>query len=591
MAQLCKWPVAALWLGLLLCLAPVTRSGPAKASEDEDLQKNNLVYEIFVRSFCDGDKAPKQKNRRPGNLRGLLSKLDTYLNDGDPKTTHDLEVGILWLMPIFPSPSYHGYDVTDYRAIHPDYGTMDDFKALLKEAHRRGVRIILDIPFNHTSDEHLWFKVALADKTSPLRAFYQIEPDEGPRPGGWHPATGGNGERLRYFGLFSSKMPDLNFANPKVKQEVKAIARFWLDLGVDGFRLDAAKHIFGDRFDQLREQEILQNNDWWLEFSQFVYKHKEGAVLVGEVLGDYEALRRHAWGLDGLLGEPFMNEVRSQVSGPRPGFLGRYKQFLRQARELNRSAFNPRLGFKDQPFQSFDYVASHDRNPRLASDLEEMKRRGMQPEVDQAYRLTLYMLLTMSSRPILYQGDEVMQRGWKWNGNPKNDPRNPGDGSGIFDETLREPFPWYKAGSGPGQTTWFDSRFDQPNDGVSKEEQEQPGKMLHLVRGLTRLRARHPALANGTLGEIPSDAQDWMVFEKVGGPDRYLVLINLTGKRNSYQFHAAWYPRYLGAQLIFESDGGKRTWRDLSDAGQRITNSVDVPAFGLVVIRQAAPTP
>ncbi len=115
--------------------------------------------------------------------------------------------------------------------------------------------------------------------------------------------------------------------------------------------------------------------------------------------------------------------------------------------------------------------------------------------------------------------------------------------------------------------------------------------MLHLVRGLTRLRARHPALANGTLGEIPSDAQDWMVFEKVGGPDRYLVLINLTGKRNSYQFHAAWYPRYLGAQLIFESDGGKRTWRDLSDAGQRITNSVDVPAFGLVVILQAAPTP
>src|SRR5262249_15998458 len=155
----------------------------------------------------------------------------------------------------------------------------------------------------------------------------------------------------------------------------------------DGFRLDAAKHIYGDRFDQLREAEIRKNNDWWLEFSQAVYRRKPAAILVGEVLGDPELLRRHAWGLDGLLDEPFMNNLRTQVSGPKPGFLGQYKQFVSQARELNRMAYNPALGFPDQAFQPFDYMASHDRNPRLASDLEEMKRRGMTHDMDEAYRL------------------------------------------------------------------------------------------------------------------------------------------------------------------------------------------------------------
>jgi alpha-amylase len=579
------------WLGVLalglLTYLSLARDCAFPGNPQAQALLNNFVYEIFVRSFFDGNNDPNHI----GDLQGVREKLDTYLNDGNPATDHDLETGILWLMPIFPSPSYHGYDVTDYRTINPEYGTLDDFKTLLKEAHQRGVRIILDIPLNHTSNEHPWFKDALKDRASPFRGFYHFAPDEGPRPSGWHSTDGPAGEKLRYFGLFSSQMPDLNFDNPQVRQEVKGIAKFWLNLGVDGFRLDAAKHIYGDRFDQLREGEILHNNDWWLEFSQFVYHQKPDAVLVGEVLGDFESLRRHAWGLDGLVDEPFMNEVRSQVSGPKPGFLGRYKQFVTQAQELNRMAYNPSLGFPDQSFQPFDYVASHDRNPRLASDLEEMKRRGMPYGADEAYRLAMYMLLTLSSRPILYQGDEVMQRGWKWNGNPPNHPKEPGDGSGIFDETLREPFPWYKAGEGAGQTKWLSLRFDQPNDGVSKEEQEEEGGMLHLVCGLTHLRARHPALANGDIGGIPSDSQDWMVFEKFSAPEHYLVLINLTANGHDYKFHQTWYPQYLGAQLVFWSDGKLKTWKDTTKDNQNIQDSVFVPPVGLVVIRQTRNNP
>ncbi len=562
---------------VLLAIGALLASPPQPAAP-----RNNLVYEIFVRSFADGDNDAKGI----GDLKGLTSQLDRYLNDGNPQTTGDLEVGILWLMPIFPSPSYHGYDVTDYRGINPEYGTLADFKALVAAAHARGVRIILDVPFNHTSDDHPWFREAIANPSSPKRRFYSIEADSGDRTGPWHKVTSPSGEKLRYLGLFSPRMPDLNFDNPDVRQEVEAIAKFWLDLGVDGFRLDAAKHVYGESLDRLTEDDILRNNSWWRDFSRFVYRSVPDAVLVGEVLGDPEMLRRHAWGLDGLVDEPYMNDVRADLAHPSPGLVGRYAQFVEQARLLNRTAFDPSLPFPDQPFEAYPYLASHDRNPRLASDLEEKKGRGMTYTVDQAYRLGMYMLLSMTERPILYQGDEIMQRGWKWNGNPRDDPRNPGDGSGIFDETLREPFPWFASAQGPGQTRWFAPHFDQPNDGVSREEEDKPGGMLDLVRALSHFRARHPAFASGSIGAIASDSAEWMVFERTDAGERYMVLINLTATGMDYRFHDAWFPQYRGADLLFTSNGGDRTWRDTSSGGPRITDSVFVPPAGLVILRQ-----
>src|SRR3982751_3594370 len=131
-------------LAFVLAVAALPAAQPPAPAPD------NLVYEVFVRSFADGDNDAKGI----GDLKGIINELDPYLNDGDPKTDADLVVGVLWLMPIFPSPSYHGYDVSNYRDINPDYGTMTDFKSLIARAHQRGVRVILDVPFNHTSDQH-----------------------------------------------------------------------------------------------------------------------------------------------------------------------------------------------------------------------------------------------------------------------------------------------------------------------------------------------------------------------------------------------------------------------------------------------------
>jgi glycosidase len=248
---------------------------------------NNLVYQIFVRSFADtaGDTVAAGTPGEIGDLKGIKENL-RYLNDGTPGAGDDLEAGILWLMPVFPSKSYHGYDTTDYRNINPEYGTLQDMDALIRAAHDVGMRIILDISFNHTSNEHDWFKQAVNDVSSPFRKFYHFAPDDGtPLRRWWHMATASNGSKIRYLGLFGPTMPDLNMAEPGVRREVKAIARFWLGRGIDGFRLDAAEHIFGDTFGRVPEPDILRNNDWWREFSDFAYSVNPKAVLVGEVWG------------------------------------------------------------------------------------------------------------------------------------------------------------------------------------------------------------------------------------------------------------------------------------------------------------------
>ncbi|MES2484846.1 MAG: alpha-amylase family glycosyl hydrolase, partial [Bacteroidota bacterium] len=190
-----------------------------------------VFYEAFVRSFKDSNGDGK------GDIQGLISKLD-YLNDGNPNTTTDLGVTGLWLMPIMQSPSYHGYDVTDYMAVEQDYGTNADFQQLITECHNRGIKVIIDLVMNHTSNQHPWF-VASTNPTSDKRDWYIWEDTNPGTPGpfgdAWYQNNG-----AYYYGAFYSGMPDLNFNNPEVHQAFEDVSEFWLtDMHVDGFRLDA----------------------------------------------------------------------------------------------------------------------------------------------------------------------------------------------------------------------------------------------------------------------------------------------------------------------------------------------------------------
>ena len=250
---------------------------------DANWWKTASIYQIYPKSFCDSG------SKGTGDIQGIISKLD-YLKL--------LGIDAIWLTPVYQSPMIdNGYDISDYYAINPDFGTMADFDQLLSEAHQRGIRIIMDIVVNHTSTEHQWFQSALGDKNSPYRDYYiWKDPVEGDIPNNWQSKFGGSAWELdeptgQYFlHLFAKEQADLNWENPKVREEVKEVISFWAEKGVDGFRLDVINLISkqqdfpsdeigdGRRFytDGPRVHEYLQ------EINEAVFQ-KYGSVTVGEM--------------------------------------------------------------------------------------------------------------------------------------------------------------------------------------------------------------------------------------------------------------------------------------------------------------------
>ncbi|MEZ8791028.1 alpha,alpha-phosphotrehalase [Vibrio splendidus] len=255
----------------------------AMTEHDESWWKTATIYQIYPKSFCDSG------SKGTGDIKGIISKLD-YLKN--------LSVDAIWLTPVYASPMIdNGYDISDYYAINPQFGTMEDFDLLLSEAHQRGIRIVMDIVVNHTSTEHAWFQSALGDKNSPYRDYYiWKDPVGGQAPTNWQSKFGGNAWEMdeatgQYFlHLFAKEQADLNWENPVVREEVKDVISFWAEKGVDGFRLDVINLISkqqdfpnddigdGRRFytDGPRVHEYLK------EISEAVFQ-KYGSVTVGEM--------------------------------------------------------------------------------------------------------------------------------------------------------------------------------------------------------------------------------------------------------------------------------------------------------------------
>ncbi len=222
--------------------------------ESPDFYDHAVVYEIFVRSFYDSD------GDGIGDLNGLTEKLD-YLNDGNPRTETDLGVEVIWMMPVCESPSYHGYDITDYYAIEPDYGTNEDFFRLCREAHKRGIRVVFDYVVNHSSNQHPFLKDAYGNPQSRYADWYQFT----------------NEEMTKYEGFAGWEgMPLLNFESREMRDYITKMAYYWMDPdgdgdfsdGVDGFRCDVAKG---------------PPHNWWKEIRKSVKSVREDFLLFGEV--------------------------------------------------------------------------------------------------------------------------------------------------------------------------------------------------------------------------------------------------------------------------------------------------------------------
>ncbi|XEC94643.1 alpha-amylase family glycosyl hydrolase [Paenibacillus tarimensis] len=473
-------------LVLVLAMA-LFASGCAEAGDQRRLKEqgpSNVFYEVFVRAFADSD------GDGIGDLNGLISKLD-YLNDGDPETASDLGVSGIWLMPVNPSPSYHGYDVTDYYAINPEYGTLEDFRRLTEEAHKRGIQVIIDLVINHTSAQHPWFIDAAANPSGDYRDWFIWKNGDAPNTS----ATGGQAWHLRggdaYLGVFWGGMPDLNFDNARVRDEMIRVGKFWLEQGVDGFRLDAAKHIFEDLEGDDKKPELAALNlDWWKAFREGLQSVKPDVYLVGEVWDDsasrvapyftvFDSAFNFAAGQ--LMMSAAARETNSNLAFSLERMLGAYERLS---------------GGKvvDAPF-----LTNHDQN-RVMS--------GLRGDVGAA-KMAAAMLLTLPGRPFIYYGEEIGLQGVK------------------PDEELREPMKWVGEGAeSPVQTSWRIPRHQADTPSVAEQDSD-PDSLLNHYRKLIRWRSSLKVLVDGAIVPADMEPSRLMAYERRDDSERVLVVHNL----------------------------------------------------------------
>jgi len=237
--------------------APITST--AAAPPVRDWRRGATCYEIFVRSFFDSD------GDGIGDLRGLTQKLD-YINDGDASTNRDLGARCIWLMPVNEASSYHDCDATDYYRVEQDYGTNDDFKRLVAEAHRRGIAVLVDMVLNHVSSEHPWFREALGGPGAARRSWFRWATSRPAERGPWGQEVWHKSPSRDeyYYGVFWHGMPDLDYHTPAVRVEAKKIAAFWLtEMSVDGFRLDAVPYLVDEPGPLICDAIETASCSWW----------------------------------------------------------------------------------------------------------------------------------------------------------------------------------------------------------------------------------------------------------------------------------------------------------------------------------------
>ena len=466
--------------GLLLMLgwlaAACLAAAPAQAAAPKSAP-SGVYYEIFVRSWYDtnGDGI--------GDLNGVTAKLD-YLQS--------LGVSGIWLMPINPSPSYHGYDITDYYGINPQYGTMADFERLVRAAHARGIKIILDLVINHTSDRHPWFKAA-RDPASPYHAWYSwsrqgtdLHAVSATGSPAWH-ALG----RQHYEGTFTAEMPDLNYDTPAVRAQMIELGRYWLGKGADGFRLDAAQHIYYDFQSQKNDPAVLAKNlAWWTQFSAGIATAKPHAYVVGEVTrDDPRELAPYFGPLSAVFDFPLAKQLIASANSGRDDGLGRLL-------ERTESAYRQATGRSgvDAPF-----LSNHDQE-RVMSQLGGNLRH---------MRSAAAMLLTLPGHPFVYYGEELGMRGEK------------------PDPDLREPMRWHRDPHGPGETRWKNFSAGDGPDVTVAAEQAQPASLLHEYITLIGWRRQIGALRDGALRNQPFANPHIVAWQLQDAHGRVLVVHNL----------------------------------------------------------------
>ncbi|MBI3158472.1 MAG: DUF3459 domain-containing protein [Chloroflexi bacterium] len=430
--------------------------------------KHAVLYEVYVRSFYDSD------GDGIGDLRGVEMKLDHV---------QSLGADAIWLMPIFPSPSLHGYDVTDFFDINPEYGTRADLQSLVAAAHARGLRIILDFVPSHLSEQHPLFVEAYANPASEHTDWFVFTDDENTRYAGFADNT---------------EMPRFNHYNPEVVEYLIEAALFWLDLdgdgdysdGIDGFRVDNA---------------TFPPQEFFISLRQAVKAANPEALLLGETwVTDPRSLSiYYPDQFDALFDFPLYSALQGGPNSPGDGVLNGkgFASLLASLFEEQEQRY-PAEGLRVR------FLSNHDTD-RIATEVRRDPARQ---------RLAASLLACLPGPVMLYYGEEIGMPGQKGT-------------SPWWDAYRRAPLDWYAAEEGPGQATWFmqPDRGNQPFDGISVEEQDgDPASLLNVYRAILALRRSTPALLTDAIAFPAADGlgKTGVVFQRSAGAAAILCAYN-----------------------------------------------------------------
>lgn len=479
--------------------------------EWDGVPRGDVFYEIFVRSFADSN------GDGVGDLNGITSKID-YLDA--------LGVTGLWLTPITPSPSYHGYDVTDYTAVNPDFGTLADFERLVATARAKGIKIVLDFVINHSSSEHPWFVEAQKSTTAATRDYYTFAPkadvarlcesgaismvdDNRYVASAWHDVVGaGKTEGYRYYGAFSYVMPDFNYGrvpnlNP-VYDKILDAAKFWMAKGAAGLRLDAVKHIY-------QNERGVENIRLLNKFYTDMNAAYPGIYMIGEVLSGMDDTAPFFGGLPALFNFDSWWKLQYALKSG----VGKYypKDMQDAMNKFKAVRADYIMGSK---------LSNHDE-VRTIEDLGADVRKAS---------LAAAALLTMPGQPYIYYGEEIGLRGTKDYG----------------DEGVRDPMVW----GDPSTPTWRQTYFPPK---TVKEQLADKGSLLNLYKSLIKLRNTYPSLASGSLTfPDPASVPDpVMTFSRTAGSETLTVVMNCSATTTAYiSASVAGRPimSYNGAQIV-----------------------------------------
>ena len=502
--------------------------------------RDGVIYQIYPRSFMDSD------GDGIGDLHGITSKLDYLV---------DLGVDAIWLSPINPSPDVDfGYDVADYIAIDPKYGTMQDFEELVQQAHSRGIRVILDLVLNHTSDQHAWFLESRSSKDNPKRDWYIWRPGKakGQPPNQWQSVFGGKGWEYDektgeyYYHMFCTEQPDLNWRNPEVRAEMMDTLRFWCDREVDGFRLDVFNQYFKDA--QFRDN---PRKPGVRPFDQQVHMYDTNQPEMVGVVQEIRAVldsypERYA------VGETFLADQKTAAGYSAPGMLHAAFDF-----SLLQSPFRADTLLKrflawqsvlDANAWPNNVLNNHD-NPRTATRYHAGER-------DEKLKVAAAMLLTLRGTPFMYYGEEIGMRDIHLRRSEIQDPV--GKRYWPFNvgrDGCRSPMQW-TPGAGAGFTSgipWLKHHQNHIERNV-ENQQEDPASLLNFYKSLLIIRRENPALQKGSFQPIVYDSTRIMAYLREDAQQTILVALNLSARP---------------ARLAVGYEISSRKWEILLDSRQR----------------------